>query len=195
MDEQALDLTHGLTIDELAEAVGVPVRTIRYYVAEELLPGPGGRGKAALYGEEHLLRLRLIRLLSEQRVPLADIRERLRRLALDELRSLVAEEESRHASLRRLDKAPSPRAYISALLQSARAARRPSVPRTSPSGSDAQQHLVFNKMLERPSPRPRDWRHWELAPGLELHVRSDCVDQYRRLIERLLREAVDSTEP
>ena len=50
----------GLSIDELARSSELPVRTIRYYVAEGLLPGPGGRGKAATYGEDHLLRLRLI---------------------------------------------------------------------------------------------------------------------------------------
>src|SRR5690242_10862011 len=49
------------TIEELAEQVGTPVRTIRFYIAEGLLSGPGTRGKAASYSGEHLLRLRLIR--------------------------------------------------------------------------------------------------------------------------------------
>ena len=52
-------------IEELADLVGVPVRTVRYYIAEGLLPGPGTRGKGTVYGEEHLLRLRLIRLLAD----------------------------------------------------------------------------------------------------------------------------------
>ena len=72
----------GWTVEELADLVGVPVRTIRYYITEGLLPGPGTRGKGTVYTEEHLLRLRLIRLLADQRVPLAQIREQVAALSL-----------------------------------------------------------------------------------------------------------------
>lgn len=63
-----------LSIDELAEQVGVSIRTIRYYISEGLLPGPESRGKSAQYGMEHLVRLRLIRQLVDERLPLRDIR-------------------------------------------------------------------------------------------------------------------------
>ena len=46
-----------LTIEQLAERVGVTVRTVRFYISDGLLPGPEGRGKAASHGDEHLLRL------------------------------------------------------------------------------------------------------------------------------------------
>ena len=42
-----------LTIEELAERAETSVRTIRFYIAEGLLPGPGARGKAASYSGEH----------------------------------------------------------------------------------------------------------------------------------------------
>src|ERR1044072_5340530 len=35
----------GLTIEELAKRADVPVRTVRFYITERLLPGPGGRGR------------------------------------------------------------------------------------------------------------------------------------------------------
>ena len=60
-----------LTIDELSEQTPTPLRTVRYYIAENLLPGSGSRGKCARYTEAHLLRLRLIRRLTERRAPLA----------------------------------------------------------------------------------------------------------------------------
>src|SRR3954464_11640452 len=56
----------GLTIEELARRADVPVRTVRFYIAERLLPGPGARGRDAVYSEEHLLRLLLVRRLSER---------------------------------------------------------------------------------------------------------------------------------
>ncbi len=61
------------TLAELAEESGVPPRTIRYYIARGLLEGPLERGRKAAYGERHLERLRKIRELQEQGLPLAVI--------------------------------------------------------------------------------------------------------------------------
>src|SRR6185312_388637 len=88
------DTSH-FTIEELAEQVNVPVRTVRYYITEGLLPGPEGRGKATTYSAEHLQRLRLIRLLSNQHRPLAEIHQLLSRRSWAEIRTLLAEEEQR----------------------------------------------------------------------------------------------------
>jgi len=45
------------TLVELAEASGVPARTVRFYIAKGLLPPPLVGGRAACYGEEHLKEL------------------------------------------------------------------------------------------------------------------------------------------
>ena len=107
-----------LTIEELAEQTQTSVRTIRYYIAENLLPGPGSRGKGAAYTEEHLLRLRLIRRLTERRAPLAEVREVMARVTDDEVRALLAEEDARAQTLRRamphVDNSP-PAQFSSAL--------------------------------------------------------------------------------
>jgi DNA-binding transcriptional MerR regulator len=124
--------TSGLTLEDLAERVGVPVRTIRFYIAEGLLPSPEGRGKAASYGEEHLLRLRLIRRLVDQRVPLAEQRERLSHLSLDDVRSLLAEADRRTRELQRAEAAPSPKEYVLTLLKRAQAHRGPPPPAGKP---------------------------------------------------------------
>jgi DNA-binding transcriptional MerR regulator len=109
-----------LSIEELAGQVGLPVRTVRFYITEGLIPGPGTRGKGAAYGDEHLLRLQLVRRLADQRVPLTEIREQVSVLLLDEVRALLAEEERHVASLQRAARAPSPREYVSELLNKAR---------------------------------------------------------------------------
>ncbi len=110
----------GLTIEELAARVGVPVRTVRFYITEGLLPGPGARGRGASYGREHLLRLRLVRRLAERRVSIAEIRETLTRLSTSEVAALLEEEARRAAELRRTPPATSPRAYVAALLKHSR---------------------------------------------------------------------------
>ena len=59
-----------LKIDELAERAGVSPRTVRYYVQRGLLPAPEFRGPDTAYGEEHLHRLKAIRVLQERHLPL-----------------------------------------------------------------------------------------------------------------------------
>jgi DNA-binding transcriptional MerR regulator len=66
-----------LKLSELADAAGVSPRTVRYYIAQRLLPPPGRLGPMTRYGREHLDLLRLIKRLQEQRLSLAEIRRRL----------------------------------------------------------------------------------------------------------------------
>jgi DNA-binding transcriptional MerR regulator len=62
---------------ELADAAGVTPRTVRYYIAQGLLPSPGRLGPHTRYGADHLARLRLVRRLQDEGLSLAEIRERL----------------------------------------------------------------------------------------------------------------------
>jgi DNA-binding transcriptional MerR regulator len=50
-----------LTIDELAQATGMTVRNVRSYQSRGLIPPPQVRGRTGYYGNEHLVRLQLIR--------------------------------------------------------------------------------------------------------------------------------------
>ena len=187
MDEETDNQRGEFSIDDLAEAAGVPVRTVRFYITESLLPGPGARGKAATYRLEHLARLRLIRLLVRQRLPLAEIREMLARLSDVEVTALLVREEQRAQTLERSAQTTSPQEYIAALLENARAAR------TDPAGRTASAFRVGSPSpYGKPSPGiPRlsgyeePWYRVELAPGVELHVSAAARKRYAALIERL----------
>src|SRR5690348_3078237 len=65
------------SLTDLARLADVTPRTVRYYVAQGLLPSPDAAGPATRYGEGHLARLRLIRRLQRDHLPLAEIRARL----------------------------------------------------------------------------------------------------------------------
>jgi DNA-binding transcriptional MerR regulator len=80
-------------IGELADAAGVTSRTIRYYTGEGLLPPPDARGAYALYGEDHLNRLRLIARLKESYLPLGEIKALLGSLTPEQVVALIAEYE------------------------------------------------------------------------------------------------------
>ncbi|HUQ43653.1 MAG TPA: MerR family transcriptional regulator, partial [Candidatus Limnocylindria bacterium] len=81
------------TIADLARLTGVNVRTIRYYLAQGLLPASGESGPGAHYGQGHLDRLRLTKRLQEQHQPLAEIRQRLAEMTDEDVAALAAESE------------------------------------------------------------------------------------------------------
>ena len=179
------DQRQKLTIEDLAELVDVPVRTIRFYITQGLIPGPEGRGTATTYSEEHLLKLRLVRRLSEQRVPLADIKAKMDGLALSEVKALLQEQEQRDAELDLAAKESSPRAYVAALLDRAQSLRE------APSGQPPPPSRTHRLLHAQPpvSQRSEAWQRWELAPGVELHVRQDAETRHKSLIDALLRAA------
>jgi DNA-binding transcriptional MerR regulator len=75
-------MTHGFSVrryklDELAREAEITPRTVRYYVQRGLVPPPDFRGSHTTYGPEHLLRLRVIRHLQLDHVPLDAIQARI----------------------------------------------------------------------------------------------------------------------
>ena len=85
------------SITDLARLTGLNVRTIRYYLAQGLIPASGESGPGAHYGDGHLERLRLVRRLQQQHLPLAEIRTRLAALTDSEVAQLASIETPRLA--------------------------------------------------------------------------------------------------
>ena len=81
-----------LTLAELTRAAGVSVRTVRYYIAEGLLPPPVRAGPRSAYTRGHLDRLQLIAHMKSIYLPLKEIRRRLAGLDDDDVRRLLATE-------------------------------------------------------------------------------------------------------
>jgi DNA-binding transcriptional MerR regulator len=156
-------------IGELSMRVGVTPRTVRYYVAEGLLPPPGGGGQNRVYTEEHLLRLRAIRRLKEAYLPLDEIRRRLSGASLAELQRLAEEpivppSSSALEYVTSLLSGPSPRAE--------RAAAAPAPPAASPPATSADSV----------------WRRVVLAPGVELHYQPTGDPDRDAAVARLIAE-------
>lgn len=169
-----------LDIGELAEAAGVPVRTVRFYISSRLLPSPEGRGKGTVYTNDHLERLRLIRTLVEQRIPLSQIRETVGVLSAAEVRT-VLERERRRSTSEVTARDRSPREYVSTLLDRA---QRPSVPPQTQA-----VHLSAAIVGPLTPSEGAAWRRVELGPGLELHVRADTDQENQALVQRIVQIA------
>ncbi|KRB79276.1 hypothetical protein ASE01_23495 [Nocardioides sp. Root190] len=71
------------TVDELASAAGLTVRTTRYYASLGLLPPPARRGRMAWYDDTHLARLEMIRALQEHGFTLQAIEKYLASVPVD----------------------------------------------------------------------------------------------------------------
>jgi Ca-activated chloride channel family protein len=185
-----------LSIEELAEQARVSPRTVRYYISEGLLPGPGARGKLASYGDNHLARLLLIRRLLDQGMPLAEVKRVTGTLSATEVRGLLREEHERAATLERAAETSSPREYVSELLRQARARRQPASP--GPRATPGMGLFAHKSPAPMPSggatSAPVAWERIELAPGVELHLRADVAPRVQPLLDRiaaLLRAELD----
>jgi DNA-binding transcriptional MerR regulator len=72
-----------MTVDELAAAAGVSVRTVRFYAGKHLLPPPELQGRLGLYSQTHLARLELVRDLQARGFTLSAIENYLQRVPSD----------------------------------------------------------------------------------------------------------------
>ncbi len=180
------------TLSELCDLADVTPRTVRYYIAQGLLRSPGASGPGARYDDGHLARLRLIRRLQREHLPLADIRARLAALTDDEV---IAEAEVSAPADSALD-------YVRSVLATPLRVAKPAPP---PAASPPPRHVDARPSLLRrvaevplpgydaePIPPTPDRSHWEryaLAPDVELHVRRPLTRSQNRAVTRLLEVA------
>ena len=162
-----------LTISQLAQAADVTTRTIRYYISKGLLPSPGGGGRNRIYGHEHLLRLRLIKRLKEEHLPLAEIKLCLDSLSLAEMETLL----SRSSEKPQVE--GSPQDYVAAFLE---------LPHDKP----LLRHLIPHpkEQILAASQETDLWRRVTLAPNIELHYRPSADPAQGAAINRLIYQAV-----
>jgi DNA-binding transcriptional MerR regulator len=160
-------------VKELADRAGVSTRTVYYYVSEGLLPPPEGGGPATTYTDDHLARLRLIRRLKGEYLPLAEIRRRVAGLSSGEVAGLLAE-----------PVAPPPsedaRAYLARVLDTKDPARASPERRLAESSPLTMAAPATAGRAEPSAPPVEEWRRIRIDPDLELHVRRHAGPQVRR---------------
>lgn len=178
------------SLQDLADLTGVTPRTIRFYVAQGLLPSPGRVGPGATYGPGHLARLKLIRQLQREHLPLAEIRARLESLpdaailALSEAPHGTSASSSASEYIRgvlartRVAGRPAPHPYAAARLV---APPMPALPATAPAPASPTPSPA-----ETPSPDRSQWDRVVLVPDVELHVRRPLTRQLNKRVERLI---------
>lgn len=180
-------MTDPLDINALSRETGVPVRTIRYYLAKGLLPS-AGRGPGASYGHGHRDRLRLIRRLQDAHQPLAVIGDKLSVLDDAGVAAALAEPSAAAA-------ATGPATAYDYVRQVLGKPARPGEP---PAGTARPE----SSATPAPPPIARQshrstWERITLHPDIELHVRRPLARADQRRLDALLEQALRlfSTEP
>jgi len=192
------------SLTELADLAGVTPRTVRYYMSQGLLPSPGTSGPGAKYDDAHLERLRLVRRLQREHLPLAEIRQRL--AGLDDATIANLADESTASS----DSQDSALDYIRRVLGPPPASlmRWPGIGER-PAASYA---LAAEPMTAEPPPAAQatitlgvepapgrnfersQWERIPLAPDIELHVRRPLPRPLAKQVDRLVSIARDLLE-
>ena len=166
-----------IDILELSDRTRVSPRTIRYYIQQGLLPAPEARGPGAHYGSEHVDRLKLIRRLQAEHLPLSEIRKRIEKLAPDEVKRVLESEPEYRAD--------SASDYVRRVLSQGAASYAPE-PRalSEPSANLPRDQSHASQKLQR-----SQWERFSLAPDVELHVRRPVSREDNRKLDRLLEAA------
>jgi DNA-binding transcriptional MerR regulator len=146
----------GWVIAELSRLSGVPVRRIRYYVAQDMIRPLERRGTATRYPRMELLRLLAIPLLRAKRLKLDGIRRELERLGETELLRMIAAEPMTAELAAALEIVPdrgatNPDSYLQ--------------PLTPLKGAKVPRDSTLSRLSSTET-----WHRVQLLPGLELLV-------------------------
>lgn len=156
------------SLDELSREAGVTPRTVRYYIAEGLLPPPDSTGRNARYSQDHLDRLLLIGGFKEQYLPLKEIRARITSMSPEDIQRAASMHGIRASESRRPPHESSAEDYLARVLQEPEA---PYVARRS--------HPASRAMIRPPAPAQepnsdRAWRRIPITADAELLITEDA---------------------
>ena len=162
-----------LSLSELCTRASVTTRTVRYYIQQGLLVSPGA-GRGARYSQEHLDRLRLVKELQKQHLPLAEIRQRLAQLNAEQIRELLQ-------STKRPERPRDAVDYVKSVLS-----RQP-----SPTPSKHQRPETGNERSTPADALHTTWERIVLSPDVELHIRRPLSRLQDRRVRQFLALAKD----
>ncbi|HEX8190698.1 MAG TPA: MerR family transcriptional regulator [Pyrinomonadaceae bacterium] len=137
-------------------------RTVRYYLAEGLIPPADEKqGTASVFGFRHLLQLLVVKKLQAEGLPIRAIRELVTGKTERQLERLLGTEQGQSPGSSSRGEALS---YLESLLRKGPSAPLPSAP---PPAAQAQPPALSGPP---PASQRETWARVELEPGLEVHV-------------------------
>lgn len=175
-------------LKELCSKASVTPRTVHFYVQRGLLPPAGAPGAGAHYTAGHVARLRLIRLLKKQHLPLVEIGKRLKNLTDRQVEGLLTEAKQRPAA-----SGGSALEYIRGVLSDTPPHAPAGMPRmlSAPATQPRQASMSFITAQPSHVPGRSQWERFMLADGIELHVQRPMLREQQRRLDTLISMAHD----
>lgn len=173
-------------IKELCAEAKVTPRTVHFYIQQGLIPPACSQGPGARYDQGHLARLKLIRLLKREHLPLSEIRLRLESLDDAKVQELVREYSSRKQPAN-----SSAVEYIRGVLAGTRSPQLQGsfdMLTVGASFGQASEQRRFFASTHQPAERSR-WDRILLAPDVELHIRRPLSRSQNRKIDAIIQYA------
>jgi DNA-binding transcriptional MerR regulator len=191
-------------ISELADLTGVSTRTIRYYIEEGLLPSPAIQGKYAVFDDEYVERLKLIKYLKDAYLPLREIKLRMDQWDIAEIRRLVrafAQDPflaAREAGLSTPSPAPkdqvreSAASYLNRLMTSQQdqsVARQNRQSRPKAAADNIFQQLQAEYLKSASEPNQEFWQRFRINESIELWVRQPISSEVQLKLDSFIEQA------
>ncbi len=185
------------SITELEKHTGLTRRTIHYYTKEKLIPPPDGTGGGAKYGEEHLLRLQLIKEMQKSHLKLSGIREALDAMNISEMNQLY--EKAQRGKIRSWDLDSIENWLVDS--SEVEATDKNSMnyppgqniseesnysflnPGNRPSKKKRTRNVSYLKDLKRTTVPDASWERFSVLDGVEINVRSDIMQKYGTIVK------------
>jgi len=185
------------SITELEKQTGLTRRTIHYYTKEKLIPPPDGTGGGAKYGEEHLLRLQLIKEMQKSHLKLSGIREALDAMNISEMNQLY--EKAQRGKIRSWDLDSIENWLVDS--SEVEATDKNSMnyppgqniseesnysflnPGNRPRKKKKTRNVSYLKDLKRTTVPDASWERFSVLDGVEINVRSDIMQKYGTIVK------------
>lgn len=175
------------SIEDLARRSGLPLRTVRYYIQQGLLPGPDTAGKYASYSQRHLDHLAMVQRLKRLHLPLKEIQRLIARMSPGDMQQLLHMQDQmalKKLSIKNqadgIDGISSAIDYIEGL--AGRQARVKHIAETPTAYAQPAHGFPQSQVPER-------WSKIRLAEGVELSVREQESRALRDEIDQLIAAA------
>ena len=185
------------SITELEKHTGLTRRTIHYYTKEKLIPPPDGIGGGAKYGEEHLLRLQLIKEMQKSHLKLSGIREALDAMNISEMNQLY--EKAQRGKIRSWDLDSIENWLVdSSEVEATDKNSMNYLPGQNiseksnysflnlgsrPSKKKKTRNVSYLKDLKRTTVPDASWERFSVLDGVEINVRSDIMQKYGAIVK------------
>ena len=173
------------TISEIVSDTGITRRTIHYYIKKKLIPpahrpkDDAGAGGGAYYSDDHVIRLKLIKLMKNDHFKLSGIREALDGMTISQMEDIHSRAKAGNANW-------DFQSLQNRMVESEE--NNLNDPQNSAAGisgkgltNETKNEDDYNylKHLKRTSLPDSSWNRFYVIDGVEINIRSDVMKKYK----------------